>query len=889
MIAFLVVGLISGGLASSGVLEASQGVDLQQIYQKSLASIECPKVRDVFTDIDTTVTTTNRKLLANTSAKVTLNGVQPPNPRRGSPGYDLILATKDDLGRCLMGPFGDGIVKTFDWSNGTITAELSIPLFTSVEIPSRHYIGLITPFVSADVGMHPGAKLTISPCATHNPLLGVELISDDNTPSQKQVNPYLCQPTSRTSLKVHVDGVPSVGPGGFARSPILSGDPPVLVGSEPIINSGAPVDPYPNSAEYKPNSFTYRWAFSGAVTEPVQIWIDVPLRVGVGTSIPYWALGLGCESDPGCAVSISWGALALLTSPFLMLLAAILLGGSNGESRRLRIAAVTVGIFLIAGVNIRGYSAWGMKDLLWSSLLPNSAIPVIAGWCLIIAALLPAVPRLGSDQPQWRNRLPAIMLTLTAASLMLTLSAVAWQGWREWANTQRSFGWPCPIGIGAATTPVAKHGGILLVGLLLTVTIVGVAVVLYRISTLFGLPGPAGRRSADVTCAVFSAGFLSLGSVIGYAVVGVLQTARRFESLSRPDGAHVPEVDPTLRALTSIGHTLTAMSKAFAVPFLALVALSFVASVLVRRLRARPIPWAQMGWTVGLLLTLAVPFTATGTIPFGIDFPMWTVQAGVQAWIFYYVLRGSQPPRPAGRGERREALKQVRLGAANDKQMADGSEDGQAFYGQRILELGGGSGFESNAHIAARIAAVVAVVPVAYLVWTTVTEASWQSWNSASLSVVFSVITEAVRWLVTGFVFGLVYNQLPTRTGPTKALCYTAVWATGAWAAALMSRMAGVDVATEIFYRTAQFGAFMFVLGLLVDLQAIRRAGGTWRDLRKVYALHDILDVAAVVLPAALLTIALAQQIHAGGSAEVSQMIINGVNDMAAAIRPKGP
>lgn len=787
-----------------------------------------------------------------------------------------------------MGPFRGGIVKNFNWSDGTITADLSVPLFTNVEIPSHHYGQLVTPFISADVGMRPGAKLTISLCAVHDSLLDADLISDDTTASEKPATPYLCQSSSRTSLKVHVDGAPSVEPGRLARTPALQGDPPVQVGSEPVINSGAPADPYPNSAEYRPHNFTYGWTFNGAVTEPIQIWIDVPLRVGVGTSIPYWALGWGCSSDAGCAISINWGDLALLASPLLMLLVATLLSKSNGEIRRLRIATVAVGIFLIFGVNIRGYPAWGMKDLLWSSLLLNTAIPVIAGWCLIIAALLPAVPKIGSDQPRWSNRLPAIALALTAASLMLTLSVVAWQGWRQWANTQQLFGWPCPIGIGAATTPVARYGGALLVGLLLTVTILGVAFILYRISTLFGLPGPAGKRNADVTSAVFAAGFLSLGSVIGYVVIGVLQTARRFESHIRPAGAPADEVDWTLRVLTSIGYNLTMMSKGFAAPFLALVVLSFVASVLLYRIRARPTTWPQMGWVVGLLLTLAVPFTATGTIPFGIDFPMWIVQAGVQAVIFYYVLRGSQPPRPATLGERREALMKVRPRAASDNTDEE-FQDGQAYYGQRILELGGGDGFESNAHIASRIAAIVAVVPVAYLLWTTVTEASWQSWNSASLSVVLSVITEAVRWLVTGFVFGLVYNQLPTRTGPTKALCYTAVWATGAWAATLMARMAGVDVAAEIFYRTVQFGAFVFILGLLVDLQAIRRSGGTWRDLRKVYALHDIFDVAAVALPAALLAIALAQQISAGGSAEVSQMIINGVNDMSSAIRPKGP
>lgn len=400
-----------------------------------------------------------------------------------------------------------------------------------------------------------------------------------------------------------------------------------------------------------------------------------------------------------------------------------------------------------------------------------------------------------------------------------------------------------------------------------------------------------------MTRAVFAVGFLPLGSGIGYVVGGRLLTAVRFDDAS-PVYANGPSDDlgPIPRSLISIGHGLTSMSTAFAVQFVTLVVLAFVASAFLQRLRAKPMNSTRIGWILGLLLTLAVPFTVTGTVPFGIDFPMWIVQFGVLAAIFHHLLRGFEPPPPATHGERAEALAQVRLRAAgtdkaagSDHKAVASREFDQATYGQRNLELGGGDGVQSNARLAARTAAIMSIVPVAYLMWTTVTAANWHSWGSASLGVILSVITEAARWLVTGFVFGLTYNRLPTRTGPTKALLYAAIWAAGAWAAVLMSRLAGADIANEMLYPSVQFGAFVFVLGLLVDMQAIRRAGGTWRDLREVYALHDIFDVAAAGLPAALLAIALVQQINTGAGADVAEAIISGVTDMSSAIKPKGP
>lgn len=875
-IAIPLAGLVFGGLANSGFLDATQlDDDFRQSSQQSFAPGNCPSVEDITATIDTVVTTTNRQLLANTSAKVTLKGVQPPNPGWESAGYDLRPSTGDDyLSWCILGAYGT--VKSFDWTAGTITAELAIPLATNIETLGSYYGGGGVSNVRADVALRRGITLSINPCAANNPLPAESPSAYTTTSSKTGEIAYLCRPTSHTALHVHVQGIPGTDISQLARTP-LGQDPPVRVGSEPASGAGAPSDPFPNSADHQRDSFTYGWTLAGPSKEPIRIWIDVPLRVGIGMSIPYWSVGLGCAGSFACAALFSWGTLTSLASPLLMLLAAAMLRERSVERRWLRAPMMILGIFLMIGVTIRSYPSYVAADSMWSSGLIGVAIPVIAGWCLIIAALLiPADPLLRPIDSRWPYRFPVVGLLITAVGIMSMLGIYAWQGWRDRVGSGPPPTYGSCSALGSAPSPWL--GNLLLIGFLLLITTLGVGAILQRVSALFALQDSVWTKNNDVTRAVFAVGYLALGSTIGYVVVGPLIASLRYEDIS-----------PIPGMLSSIGHGLARASTTFAIQLVGLVALAYVASVLLQRIRTQPTNWKKMGWVVGLLLTLAVPFTTTGTIPFGIDFPIWIVQAGVLVGIFQQLLSRFVPPAPAKRAERTEALKHVRLRAASaDQEEPVGSESDQATYGHRILELGGGNGGESTARMVARLAASMSIVPVAYLVWTALTVASWQSWGSATLAVILSVLTEAARWLITGFVFGLIYNSLPTRTGPTKALCYTAIWAAGAWAAVLVARMAGTDVATETLYRTVQFGAFVFVLGLLVDMQAIRRAGGTWRDLRKVYALHGIFEIAAAGLPAALLAIALVQQISTGAGADIAETIISGFNDMSSAIKPKG-
>jgi hypothetical protein len=195
--------------------------------------------------------------------------------------------------------------------------------------------------------------------------------------------------------------------------------------------------------------------------------------------------------------------------------------------------------------------------------------------------------------------------------------------------------------------------------------------------------------------------------------------------------------------------------------------------------------------------------------------------------------------------------------------------------GPRLLVLGSQNGRLSNAKAAAQIAAVIALIPVGYLVWTTLARLPEQmTTNTGLMVVVLLAVLEFVRWVVSGFVFGYLYSKLPGRIGPVKALAFAAIWIGSCLGPLVVAQAAGRNLIHETIYRSAQFALFVIVLAVLIDLKTVRTAGGTWRDLRSVYDLESYGDVAAAIVPAALLAVTLAQQIAAGSGFEVANSFV---------------
>ncbi|MDX1891906.1 DUF6185 family protein [Mycolicibacterium sp. 050158] len=421
----------------------------------------------------------------------------------------------------------------------------------------------------------------------------------------------------------------------------------------------------------------------------------------------------------------------------------------------------------------------------------------------------------------------------------------------------------------------------------------GIYVILYRVSDIFQLAVPAASSDARTVRGIALLGTAGLSVGVGYTVIGPVVDYYRSGGQYR--------IDDVARA---IGSDLADASTVAAVQLIPTVALALVAIAITVRLRSMFV-WHSLWWPLALMLAIAVPFAVNGTIPFVIDLPVWIIQFIITAVIFKYSVKMRTIETRPRSGERFLALAQIRYEDARQSDLHSRRPrglsavtfmlshpvaiDGQASTSAaRILFLGPRDGVAENARYAARMAGAMSVVPVSLLAWNTLSVGGWQSWGWGTFITVIVVMTEAARWLAAGFVFGLLYSRLPTLSGPTKGLVFAAIWASGAWASVLVSRVFGVDIAQQAIYRTIQFAVFMLVLGLLYDLQAIRCGGGNWRDLRRVYALHNVFEVVAAIAPALLLTIALIQQISSGSAVEVADTLINGFNDIAKGVRPSG-
>jgi hypothetical protein len=201
--------------------------------------------------------------------------------------------------------------------------------------------------------------------------------------------------------------------------------------------------------------------------------------------------------------------------------------------------------------------------------------------------------------------------------------------------------------------------------------------------------------------------------------------------------------------------------------------------------------------------------------------------------------------------------------------------------GHKLLQLGARETVFENAQLAAKHAAYLAVPLILYFVWTTLGElANKLSLSLGALLIVIGLIAEAARWVITGFVFGYLYRRIPGHIGPVKALWFAGLWMLSGLAPTAIARGFTVDQTQEFVYRSAQLAVFVIALAVLIDFSTIKAAGGTWRDLRPVYAWQNYSEAVAATAPLALLVVTLAQQIQAGSGFEVAKSFLSGIQSV---------
>lgn len=403
-------------------------------------------------------------------------------------------------------------------------------------------------------------------------------------------------------------------------------------------------------------------------------------------------------------------------------------------------------------------------------------------------------------------------------------------------------------------------------------------------------PDAAARVRVRRWLARFTVSALSF--TVGYMFISdpVWSTFSTYHDYYTGTNAKDPNSLPTeVLAIFASSNALGSMLSLMLVPFITLFAIAVLVISWMQRMDASAerrswgrFPYFPSAMVIALVLTLAVTWSDRGTVAFGLTVPVWLVQF-ILLWLLLAKVVGRKYALPAQSysGERIILLSRLRQNHAN--RAADGGYDHTD--ASRLLEIGPADSVLTRASIAARIAAFLAIPAVIFIIWTFSVGDSSESWGrgwTVSFALV-AALFEISRWVVTGLVFGYLYQHLPCRTGPAKALCFAMGWATSAWITVAIASLSGAEVVQPTIYRTAQFIVLAVVVGLVYDYLSVKVAGGTWRDLRRVYTNHNYVEIVTVAAPVLLAVIALVNQILAGAGFEAAETVINGVKGVVTA------
>lgn len=189
-----------------------------------------------------------------------------------------------------------------------------------------------------------------------------------------------------------------------------------------------------------------------------------------------------------------------------------------------------------------------------------------------------------------------------------------------------------------------------------------------------------------------------------------------------------------------------------------------------------------------------------------------------------------------------------------------------------------------SAYLAARQAGYLSVPLVLYFVWTTLGQLhDMLSADWGILIVFIGLVAEAARWVVSGFVFGFLYEKIPGKIGPAKAACFVGLWVLSCLVPTAIARGMAVDLTQQFIYRSAQFALFILILSVLIDHAAAKSAGRNWQDLRAMYSAQKYGEIVTVFAPAAFLTVTLAHQILTGSGWDVAESFLGGLNKVVPA------
>jgi Family of unknown function (DUF6185) len=880
------VGLIFGGLIGCGLLTGERPggsrADMRLGPTGADDEAKCPTANSINSVVTMDVSPTASAFKVTTTLEVKIKGVLPPSPTYAGNGQkqdrpdDLMFLTT-----CLAPVGFPYLVKSIGWHEGEIAATFALLPFQVLPIVQDNQ-GHING-VEIGVSLFRRTDLWLRLCAPP-PIFddGTEATEDRPEPepneqeqrsSDEHYVPYICRNRALTTINVSIGhGASNPAAGGpffgLGHGPTL---PTVRAESgQCLCNLSA--FPAPAQASVKDDAEILSWQFVGKVT-PVEIWVDAPfrLRAGIVTNSAVYPLG------HWGIVSVSY--LSYASAALAAILSAAMLLSSVADSRGSRwvvwskIAAVVVGVLLLGGLVVtRDQFPLPASDSLSSGLVGSTLILLgltgakgrLTRFALgtLLAAGTVTIVLKDFPPPEWEPTADAAL----GASLILVATAVALVVIERTMSTVRKCG-------AGRNRTIAIFSGL----------------------TAFGF----------FTAFAYAAAFGGSAAIHGYAdYVSISNTAADYEADNPP--ALWVRMEAFVRGASTV---LPHMLSVAIVQVLPLIAISLLIGIWLENFDAslRWISWIKWWrrravrrmhlkktgartfptkWVVALLLSLAAPWSETGVVGFVVMVPMWLVQFGVLILALQFITDNlpasvriaDRVPLAAVQGERAALLRSVR-------QPPQSKPDGGYSHTEasRLLELGPKGDPLANAMFASRVALGLAIVPIAYLALTAIDVSRGNTWTMGFFFASTSVLAEATRWLVTGFIYGFLHPRLPGKTGPAKALCFALLWAISAWAAVAVARVGGAEVVAPAIYRTAEFALVVVILGLLLDLGSVRQAGGTWRDLRQVYLRHNYVQIAAIVAPVLLSVFTLISQVASGAGLNAARTVVNGASQVVTA------
>ncbi|HJT96482.1 MAG TPA: hypothetical protein VJ777_31780 [Mycobacterium sp.] len=855
-------------------------------YPPLTEDVYCPFSTDVHFTLSTRVYETNAQLAIDSILEVKMSGVSPPDPnwnildlnRRNS------VSSTDFVSCFLIAPAD---IEKVTWSNGIIDARFKLkpdiyfsllpdedlynPLpnqrWDRATEPIAIHINLLNKKTSPSGESGNSGTQGNKPPTPH---LFIALCSDSffdehdsrNDPDQDGLATgmslalgarqaprsdiswmgLLCAKQTQTTVKVVIDS--------FYPAPLVAGEDNAVVAE-----IRAP-QPFPDTALTSDRSVEYTWVFDPYEHEPL---LTVPLAIPLRLSAASWiddtawfhTLPVIYEADDR-KVLIDARYLSYAASALIAAVAAALVLGSG------RLLAITAAFAVMGGLRLYVTPAPETEQV-------ERALVAIIAWTVLLTALYPAKLRY----------------------MPLILVGAVYPIWRLGASTDFIMS--------------STFKGIVYLILLVTVTCSVIALWIQLIR-LFDLRGDRHDTDYQFRNALHAAGLLAFAFTIAFPI-GLTLGAREDTSLD------------SLLYWTNYSLEQWTYSSLQLVPLIvaSLIATEFFSRELACIPRYVPITAA-----LSLLLTLSAPWNEGGSARFIIALPLWIVQWAVMwaAFSRWVPSRDEDVPRcppiggpgddsflssnggPTGRsgwhpilfrwaGRRITTSSSARTGPTIPRTAAIA----EATLGAGPTPLSTSPLRDSEldtARTSARMAGYMAVVPVAYFVWTTLGHLmDALSWPDGAITIVVAIVVETARWVVGGFVFGLLFHTiLKGAIGPLKGLAFAGVWAMGCVAPAAIARGAEIDLGHQILYRIAQFAVFFIILGVLLDWNTLKKRGnGSWKELRDHYRRDNSGELAIAVAPTVLTVLTLIQQIFAGSPGDVATSFVEGIGSV---INPLG-